>query len=134
MRKLTAKQPAHGVVSDQEEDERTRVLTEFGQASAKLPLDVPAMRQALEQVEKHGGPELMVEALGTMMAFEAITRVVDATCRVDPPLQGYLLAFVENVVVPINKTVETVKSHYASAGVVLVTSVALGLLYSRTFK
>lgn len=33
-------------------------------------------------VEKEGGMELLVEALATVMAFESITRIVDASIRV----------------------------------------------------
>ena len=111
---------------------RTEALTAFGKAVAQLPFNAPAIREALVEVEKCGGQELAVEAMGTMMAFEAVTRIVDATIRVNPPAPA-AATILADVNVWLSKTKRAIKSRVTQitlASGVLFAAVAIGL-YSR---
>lgn len=61
--------------------DREGVLEEFGRAVAAIPWDGDRIRNAMENVKRMGGMELGVEAAAVCGAFEAITKVVDATRR-----------------------------------------------------
>lgn len=64
---------------------REAALTEFGTTVATPPFDADTVQKALLKVEQEGGKELAVEACCTVAGFEAITRIVDATNRKEPP-------------------------------------------------
>ena len=61
--------------------DRQHALVDFGRTVATLPFNISAARKVLEQVEAVGGKELAIEAIATAAAFEAQTRVADATMR-----------------------------------------------------
>ena len=75
--------------------------------------------------------------MGTMMAFEAMTKIVDATGRVDPPEQTFV-SFMANVVVKVNAKVEAIKKSLPSTRLALGLSfggIAVGIaygIYSKT--
>jgi hypothetical protein len=103
---------------------RLAALTAFGETVATLPFDAQAVRQALVAVEEQGGQELVVETLATMMTFESITRVVDATIRVDQ-LRA-IMKLITNVVISFNKVISAVQSQVSLAlTVVVIATVAV---------
>ena len=111
----------------------TQALTDFGEAAAKLPFDAMRVRQALAGVEKHGGQEQIVEAVGTMMAFEAITKVVDATSRVDPPYQA-VGNFIANMVVSVNKARESISKNSTQVALASTAVLVIGIAYGLYSK
>lgn len=62
-------------------DQREIVLERLGTAVASVPFRVDKVLAAMEEVKAVGGVELCIEAAATCGAFEAITKVVDATGR-----------------------------------------------------
>lgn len=63
---------------------RLGALAELGAAVASRPWSDGRVRAAAGAVEKAGGAGLLVEAAAAAGAFEAITKVVDATARKEP--------------------------------------------------
>ena len=63
---------------------RLGALAELGAAVASRPWDAGRVRAAARAVEETGGAGLLVEAAAAAGAFEAITKVVDATARKEP--------------------------------------------------
>ena len=63
------------------------VLVELATAMAARPLDLKVLRSAMKKVEDVGGLGLSIEMAGVLGAFEAITKVADATgLKADSPL------------------------------------------------
>ena len=60
---------------------REKALIAFGEAVATLPFNEANIRQALVAVQEVGGEELATEAIVVAAAFEAQTKIVDATIR-----------------------------------------------------
>jgi hypothetical protein len=60
---------------------REGALSELGAAIASRPIDVGRLRDAIARVIEVGGLELAVEAAAVAGAFEAVTKIVDATGR-----------------------------------------------------
>lgn len=100
-------------------------MTAFGETAATLPIDAQAARVA---VEEQGGTELVVEALATMMTFESITRIVDATVRVDQ--HRSFAKLIADVVISFNKAITAVQCNrciqLTLAFMVVVFAVAVG--------
>lgn len=65
---------------------REGALAELASAIAALPLDLGRLEQARGEVERVGGRELLAEACAVAGAFEAITKLVDATGREVPSI------------------------------------------------
>jgi hypothetical protein len=70
---------------------RSAALKELGDVVATLPFNSKAVHKAMAAVENVGGEELLVEALATAMAFESITRIVDASIRVKYSASMYMM-------------------------------------------
>jgi len=60
-------------------DDREAILTALSTAAGSIPFYPKAMKVACDNVKELGGMELVVEACATIGAFEAITKLVDAT-------------------------------------------------------
>jgi hypothetical protein len=84
-------------------------LTAFGETVATLPFNVQAVRQSLVAVKEQGGEELVIETLATMMTFESITRIVDASIRVDQ--HRAFVKLMTDVVISFNKAIAAVQSN-----------------------
>jgi len=63
---------------------REEALVELGAAVASRPWNAGRVEAAAKRVKEEGGAELLVEAAAVAGAFEAITKVVDATGRKEP--------------------------------------------------
>jgi hypothetical protein len=91
---------------------------------ATLPFNVEVVRKSLKVVEHIGGMELVAEACNTAAAFEAITRVVDATNRVEPPqVMLHMLKYVNFV----GSNMPSLKSLLALVVPVIVATIVIKL-------
>ena len=64
---------------------RHEALVKLGAAVGSFPKHLPSIQEAMKHVEQVGGRELAIEVGCTIAAFEAATRVADATIRMAPP-------------------------------------------------
>ncbi len=65
---------------------------------ATLPFDIEKVKQSMRHLEIIGGKELVAEACNVAAAFEAMTRVVDATNRVKPPAVMLRMVKILNII------------------------------------
>ena len=96
---------------------REDALAALGTAVGSIPFDARAMKDARDMVEKVGGMELVVESCMTAAAFEAITKVVDATGRTLPSKLSNRISFMIIRCVQLRWTV--------AAGMVVVVAAAM---------
>lgn len=104
---------------------REAVLTDLGHAVATLPFDKVSVQQALEKVHEPGAQELVIEVCCTVAAFEAITRVADATVRAKLP------AAMINVLKGINKIAFHSRENMLAGSAFAVMSIAVLIAMKR---